>query len=60
MMVGTDRAALSLAVADFEHKRILRRGRGSVTISDRKKLEEASCECYELFKQFNAELGLKT
>jgi CRP-like cAMP-binding protein len=59
-MAGTDRATVSLAIADFERKGILQRGRGAITIIDRRKLEAQSCECYGMFSQFNAELGLKT
>jgi CRP-like cAMP-binding protein len=59
-MAGTDRATVSLAIADFEQKGILRRGRGVITITNRRKLEAQSCECYGIFSRFNAELGLKT
>lgn len=59
-MVGTDRATVSLGVADLERKGIARRGRGSITITDRRKLEERSCECYGIFSRFNAELGLRS
>ena len=59
-MAGTDRATVSLAIADFERKGILQRGRGVITITDRRKLEAQSCECYGMFSRFNAELGLKT
>lgn len=57
-MVGSDRPSVSLAVADFERDGIIRPGRGSILIEDRRKLEERSCECYSLFHRFNAELGL--
>jgi CRP-like cAMP-binding protein len=59
-MIGTDRATASLAIAEFERKGVLRRGRGSITITDRDKLQEQSCECYEIVSQFNPELGLRT
>jgi CRP-like cAMP-binding protein len=59
-MIGTDRATASLAIADFERKGALRRGRGSITITDRRKLREQSCECYEIVSEFNSELGLRT
>lgn len=57
-MVGTDRPSVSLAVADFERDGIIRPGRGTILIANRRKLEERSCECYGLFHRFNAELGL--
>jgi CRP-like cAMP-binding protein len=59
-MIGTDRATASLAIGDFERKGALRRGRGSITITDRRKLQEQSCECYEIVSGFNSELGLRT
>jgi len=59
-MIGTDRATASLAIAEFERKGVLRRGRGSITITDRHKLQAQSCECYEIVSQFNSELGLRT
>jgi CRP-like cAMP-binding protein len=57
-MVGSDRPSVSLAMADFERDGIVRPGRGSILIEDRRKLEQRSCECYALFHRFNAELGL--
>jgi CRP-like cAMP-binding protein len=57
-MVGTDRPSVSLAVAEFERDGIIRPGRGSILIADRRKLEQRSCECYGLFHRFNEELGL--
>jgi CRP-like cAMP-binding protein len=59
-MMGTDRATVSLAIADFERRGILRRGRGSLTIINRLRLRERSCECYKIFSEFNSELGLRT
>jgi CRP-like cAMP-binding protein len=59
-MVGTDRATVSVAIGEFDRKGILRRGRGAITITDRRKLREESCECYDIFSGFNAELGLRT
>jgi CRP-like cAMP-binding protein len=58
-MMGTDRATISLAIADFESRGLLRRHRGSLTITNRPKLQEHSCECYSVLRQFHSELGLK-
>jgi CRP-like cAMP-binding protein len=58
-MMGTDRATVSLAIADFESRGLLRRHRGSLTITNRPKLREYSCECYNILSEFNSELGLK-
>jgi hypothetical protein len=45
-------------MAEFERNGILRPGRGSILIENRRKLEQNSCECYRLFRRFNRELGL--
>jgi CRP-like cAMP-binding protein len=57
-MVGTDRPTVTLAIAEFERDGIIRPGRGSILIEDRRKLEERSCECYRMIQRFNPELGL--
>jgi CRP-like cAMP-binding protein len=57
-LVGTDRPTVTLAMAEFERDGILRPGRGSILIENRRKLEQNSCECYSLFQRFNSELGL--
>ncbi len=45
-MLGTRRASVSVASAILRKKGLIEAGRGHVSILDRKKLEEASCECY--------------
>lgn len=57
-MVGTDRPTVTLAVAELERDGIVRPGRGTIFIENRRKLEERSCECYAMFRRFNGELGL--
>jgi CRP-like cAMP-binding protein len=57
-MVGTDRPTVTVALIDFEQKGILSRSRGSLTIVDGEALEAEACECYQVYKLFNAELGL--
>lgn len=57
-MVGSDRPSVSLAVAEFQRDGIVHAERGSILLASRRKLEEQSCECYEVFSYFNAELGL--
>ena len=59
-MVGTDRPTVTLAVAELERNGVIQRARASISIDDRGKLEQESCECYGLFKAFNAESGLRT
>jgi CRP-like cAMP-binding protein len=57
-MVGTDRPSVTLALAELEREGIIQPSRGSIVIEDRRKLELRSCECYNLFRRFNPELGL--
>ena len=57
-MIGTDRPTVSVAVAEFEREGLITRSRGAIQIVNRAGLEEQSCVCYRVFKQFNAELGL--
>lgn len=59
-MIGADRTSVSLAIGDFENRGMLARSRGSINIRSRQKLEKESCECYQVFKEFNSELGLRT
>jgi CRP-like cAMP-binding protein len=59
-MVGTDRATVSLATAELERAGVIRQGRASISIVNRRKLEGQACECYELFRKLNPELGLRT
>jgi len=58
-MLGTDRPSVSLAAGILQKKGTIEYTRGSVRILNRKKLEEASCECYSVMQQFNGSLGLK-
>jgi CRP-like cAMP-binding protein len=57
-MIGTDRPTVSVAIGDLERDGILTRSRGSIYVINRTLLEQQSCKCYAIFKQFNAELGL--
>lgn len=58
-MVGTDRPSVSIALAELQREGIILGSRGTISVLDRNKLEDHSCECYSLFKQFNGEMGLK-
>lgn len=58
-MLGTDRSSVSLAAGELQEKGIIEYARGAVRVLDRRKLEEAACECYQVIQQFNGELGLK-
>jgi CRP-like cAMP-binding protein len=58
-MLGTDRPSVSTAAGVLQKKRIIEYTRGAVRIVNRKKLEDAACECYGMTQQYNGELGLK-
>ena len=49
-MLGSRRAGVTLAAGTLQAAGIIRYQRGKVTILDRKKLEEASCECHRLVR----------
>jgi CRP-like cAMP-binding protein len=57
-MLGTNRSSVSLAAGILQQKGLIKYGRGSVTIVNRKKLEDSACECYGIMQQYNGELGL--
>ncbi|MGA8312883.1 MAG: Crp/Fnr family transcriptional regulator [Terriglobales bacterium] len=58
-MLGTDRPSVSLAAGILQKKKSIEYTRGAVQIVNRKKLEDAACECYGITQQYNGELGLK-
>jgi CRP-like cAMP-binding protein len=58
-MLGTDRPSVSVAAGVLQKKKLIEYTRGAVKIVNRKKLEEATCECYGITQQYNGELGLK-
>jgi CRP-like cAMP-binding protein len=58
-MLGTNRSSVSLAAGNLQRKKILQYTHGAVTIVNRKRLEDAACECYGVMQQYNGQLGLK-
>src|SRR5271156_4497763 len=58
-MMGTDRSTVSLAASVLQKKGILEYVRGAVKIVNRRKLEKSACECYDVIRQFEDELGLR-
>jgi CRP-like cAMP-binding protein len=58
-MLGTDRPTVSLAAGVLQRKELIEYTRGAVKIVNRKKLEDYACECYEVIRQYDGELGLK-
>jgi CRP-like cAMP-binding protein len=59
MMLGTDRPSVSLAAGALQKEKRIEYTRGAVKIVNRKKLEDSACECYEVIRQYDGELGLK-
>jgi DNA-binding GntR family transcriptional regulator len=58
-MLGTDRSTVSLAAGVLQKKKLIEYTRGAVKIVNRKKLEDSTCECYGVIRQYDDELGLK-
>ena len=58
-MLGTDRPTVSLAAGVLQKRNLIEYVRGAVKIVNRKKLEDSACECYEVIRQFDGELGLR-
>src|SRR6202795_1543116 len=58
-MMGTDRSMLSLAASVLQKKGIIEYVRSAVKIVNRRKLEKSACECYDVIRQFEADLGLR-
>jgi len=58
-MMGTDRSTVSLAASVLQKKGIIEYVRGTVRIVNRRKLEKSACECYDVIRQFEDDLGLR-
>jgi CRP-like cAMP-binding protein len=56
-MLGTDRSSVSEAAAVLQRRKIIQYARGAVRVLNRKALEQSSCECYQLIREYNAELA---
>jgi CRP-like cAMP-binding protein len=56
-MLGTDRPSVSLAASTLQRRGIIEYAYGGVKIINRKKLEQAACECYQVIRQFDGELA---
>lgn len=50
-MLGTRRASVTVAAGILQKAGLIRYSRGSVTITDRSKLESAACECYAIINR---------
>jgi CRP-like cAMP-binding protein len=58
-MLGTNRSSVSLAAGTLQREKSIEYTHGSVTIVNRKRLEESACECYAIMQQYNGQLGLE-
>jgi CRP-like cAMP-binding protein len=54
-VLGSDRPSVSLAAGMLQRNGIIRCVRGSITILNRKKLEQFTCECYGVIREYNSE-----
>ncbi len=54
-MLGAGRPSVTLAAGVLQRAGVIRYSRGKVTILNRRGLEEAACECYQVIQQFNGE-----
>jgi len=50
-MLGTRRSSVTVAAGIFQRTGLIAHSRGDVKIVDRRKLEEAACECYGIMQQ---------
>src|SRR5260370_35631592 len=58
-MLGTGRPSVSLAAGFLENAGLIENLRGTVKILNRKRLEDAACECYGIIQLFNGGPGRK-
>jgi CRP-like cAMP-binding protein len=57
VMLGTDRSSVTEAAGMLQRKRVIEYTRGAVRVINRKALEQSSCECYRLIREYNGELS---
>jgi CRP-like cAMP-binding protein len=58
-MLGSGRPTVTIAAGVLERAGLIENTRGSVRILNRKRLEEAACECYGVIHNYNGNLILK-
>lgn len=58
-MLGSGRPTVTIAAGVLERAGLIANTRGSVKILNRKRLEDAACECYRVIQNYNGALGLK-
>jgi len=58
-MLGTGRPTVTIAAGVLERAGLIENTRGSVKILNRKRLEDAACECYGAIQNFRSNLALQ-
>jgi len=53
-MLGTDRPSVSLAASDLQRKGAIEYTRGAIRIANRPMLEDVTCNCYRVIRQFHS------
>jgi CRP-like cAMP-binding protein len=57
-ILGSRRASVSVVAAGFQKRGAIRYSRGTIHILDRKPLEAASCECYEMISAAHSKIDV--
>jgi CRP-like cAMP-binding protein len=52
-MLGVRRVGITTAAGALQKRKLIKCGRGKITILDRKRLSTASCECYQVIKRMH-------
>jgi CRP-like cAMP-binding protein len=58
MMLGSSRPTVTVVAGTLQHAGLIKYSHGKITILDRDRLEDASCECYATVKAHFDRLGL--
>lgn len=58
-MLGSGRPTVTIAAGVLERAGLISNTRGSVKILNRKRLEDAACECYRVIQNYKGSLSLK-
>lgn len=56
IMLGVRRPSVTLVLQPLQERGLVKCGRGTITILDRRGLEVASCECYQIVRNEYARL----
>jgi CRP-like cAMP-binding protein len=51
MILGVQRASVSIAAKNLQRAGLIKYTRGNVTVTNRKELEESACECYAVLRR---------